>query len=121
MHRTAWLAVAAGNALIAVLAEVLAGLVLPGLGMSEAAQLVAAGARFQIVHALALMALSALAWPRENVAWLFLYGTLFFSGSVYMRALGLPAPILGLAALGALLALIGWVKLALGALMRPST
>ncbi len=119
MHRTAWLAVAAGNGLIAVLAEVLAGLVLPGLDMHETAQLVAAGARFQIVHALALMALTALAWPRESVAWLFLYGTFFFSGSVYLRALGLPPSILGLAALGAFLALAGWLRLAWAAIIRP--
>lgn len=119
MHRTAWLAAAAVNGLVAVLAEVLAALVLPGIGAHETAQLVSTGARFQIVHALALMSLSALAWPREGVAWLFLYGTLFFSGSLYMRAIGLPAAILGLAALGALLAALGWLRLAWAALMRP--
>lgn len=119
MHRTAWLAAAALNALMAISADVLAGLVLPGMGMHGAAQLVAAGARFQGVHALALMALVALAWPRESVAWLFLYGMFFFSGSLYMRALGLPPPVLGLAALGTLLALAGWLQLAWGALLRP--
>lgn len=119
MHRSAWLAVAAVNGLIAVMADVLAGLVLPGLGSDEAARLVEVGARFQIVHALALMGLSALAWRREGIAWLFLYGTLLFSGSLYMRALGVPPPVLGIAAIGALLALTGWLQLAWRALVRP--
>ena len=119
MHRSAWLAVAATNGLIAVVADLLAGPLLPGLGTEQATRLVAAGARFQMVHALALIALLALGWQREGVAWLFLYGTLLFSGSLYMRAFGLPTPILGFAAIGAVLALIGWLQLAWRALMRP--
>ena len=67
-------------------------------------------------HALAIMGLCALGWPRDNVAWLFFYGILLFSGSLYMRALGASQIVLGLGALGALLLVVGWLALAWAAL-----
>lgn len=118
MHRGAWLAVAAVNSLIGVLGEILGGVVLPGIGATEAAQLVGTGARFQIVHALATIGLCALGWPRDSVAWLFLYGTLLFSGGLYLRAFGMPYVVIGCAALGALLAALGWLILTWSALLH---
>jgi uncharacterized membrane protein YgdD (TMEM256/DUF423 family) len=114
MDRPAWLAVAAVNGLIALVAHSLS-LVLPEAG---SARLLEAGASFQAVHALALIGLCALSWPRDNVAWFFLYGILFYSGGMYLHAAGMPAPVLVGAVIGGLLAAAGWLVLAAAALSR---
>lgn len=121
MHRASWLAAAAINAVIAIVAEIFASLILPAGGAATAptATLVGAGARFQMFHALATMALCALAWPRDGVAWLFFYGTLLFSGALYLRASGMPPLVLAFAAIGGVLALLGWLSLIWSALSRP--
>jgi len=116
MHRTAWLGVAALNALVAVLAGLLAAFVVFHARGIDSNLFMAVGASFQMVHALAIIGLCALAWPRDNVAWLFFYGILLFSGSLYMRALGAAPYVLGLGAVGALLLLVGWLALAWTAL-----
>ena len=78
------------------------------------------GARYQMVHALALLAVAwAISrWPgRAAVAsgWCFVAGTLIFSGSLYllaltgMRGLGAITPV------GGVLFLLGWLLLALAA------
>jgi len=64
------------------------------------------GAFYQIVHALALVAIGTLAThnkpPPTPIAWLFLIGVLLFSGSLYLlvvtgvKALGAITPIGGL-------------------------
>lgn len=76
-------------------------------------------ARYQMYHALGLLAVSwaATRWPDvlvRSAGWLFLGGTLVFSGSLYvlsltgMRWLGAVTP------LGGLLFLGGWAALAAG-------
>ncbi len=112
MHRTAWLGVAALNGLIAVLAGLVAAFVVFNSPAVNANLFIAVGASFQMGHALAIMGLCGLGWPRDNVAWLFFYGVLLFSGSLYMRALGASQVVLGLGALGALLLMVGWLALA---------
>jgi uncharacterized membrane protein YgdD (TMEM256/DUF423 family) len=79
------------------------------------------GARYQMYHALALVA-AAWAWSRWPGAaatwagWLFVAGTVVFSGSLYalvltgVRGLGAVTPI------GGVLFLAGWAALALAAL-----
>ncbi len=80
------------------------------------------GARYQMFHALALV---AAAWasarapgPAAWAGWLFAAGTVLFSGSLYalaltgVRALGAVTPVGGLAFLG------GWAALAVAALRR---
>lgn len=78
------------------------------------------GARYQMVHALALLAVAwaVTRWPgRAAVAsgWCFVAGTLLFSGSLYllaltgMRGLGVITPVGGVLLLG------GWLLLALAA------
>ncbi len=76
------------------------------------------GARYQMFHALALL---AAAWAvtqfhpglAKSAAWFFVFGTLLFSGSLYIlslsgvRAWGAVTP------LGGLLFLAGWLTLAL--------
>jgi len=72
------------------------------------------GVRYQIYHALAMLAVAWAAshWPSSNVAvagWLFFVGTVLFSGSLYalsltgLRWLGLVTPV------GGLMFLAGWL------------
>ncbi len=81
------------------------------------------GARYQMYHALALLAVAwaTARWPSQLVVWsgwLFLAGTLLFSGSLYalalsgVRALGAVTPLGGLAFLA------GWLALAASALLQ---
>jgi uncharacterized membrane protein YgdD (TMEM256/DUF423 family) len=78
------------------------------------------GVRYQMYHAFALLAVgwAQTRWPGpvlDASGWLFIAGTLLFSGSLYAlsltgeRWLGAVTPIGGLALLG------GWLCLALGA------
>jgi uncharacterized membrane protein YgdD (TMEM256/DUF423 family) len=78
------------------------------------------GVRYQMFHALALLAVAwaSTRWPTSTAiaasGWLFVAGTLLFSGSLYalslsgMRSLGAVTPIGGLAWL------LGWAALAWG-------
>jgi uncharacterized membrane protein YgdD (TMEM256/DUF423 family) len=79
------------------------------------------GARYQMYHALALVAAAwaAARWPGPAVTWagwLFVAGTVIFSGSLYalvltgVKGLGAVTPVGGLLFLG------GWLALAWGAL-----
>ena len=78
------------------------------------------GVRYHMYHALALLAVAwaSSRWPGTSITaagWLFLVGTIIFSGSLYLlsvtglRWLGAITPIGGLAFL------IGWILLAWGA------
>ena len=82
-------------------------------------------ARYQMYHALALLivGLAATQWPGrllQSAGWLFVAGTLFFSGSLYamtftgVRALGAITPI------GGVCFITGWICLALAARAVPS-
>ena len=79
------------------------------------------GVRYQVYHALALVALSALmmrlnGWLVVTAGWCFVAGIVLFSGSLYqlaftgIRALGAVTPLGGLAFLA------GWAALAIAAL-----
>jgi len=81
------------------------------------------GVRYQIYHAFALMATAwaSTRWPGSAVraaAWLFLTGTILFSGSLYLlsltgaRGFGAVTPIGGAAQLA------GWICLAVAALRK---
>ena len=78
------------------------------------------GARYQMYHALVLVAVGIVAdrWPSRLLAaagWLFVAGTLFFTGSLYamtftgIRALGAITPI------GGVCFIAGWICLAVAA------
>ncbi len=78
------------------------------------------GARYQMYHALALLAIGLIAnrWPSTlitSAGWLMMAGTLFFSGSLYamaftgVRALGAITPI------GGVCFIAGWVCVAMAA------
>jgi len=77
------------------------------------------GVRYQMYHALALLAVAwtSTRWPGNSInvaGWLFIAGTIIFSGSLYLlsltgfRWLGAITPVGGLAFL------IGWIILAWG-------
>jgi uncharacterized membrane protein YgdD (TMEM256/DUF423 family) len=78
------------------------------------------GARYQMYHALALLAVAWAAnrWPGTMVVWagwLFVAGTLLFSGSLYALSLSGARWLGAVTPLGGLCFLAGWLCLALGA------
>jgi uncharacterized membrane protein YgdD (TMEM256/DUF423 family) len=74
-------------------------------------------ARYQMYHALALVVVAAIAgrlYGRgpEVAGWLFVAGTVLFSGSLYVLALGGPRWLGAVTPLGGLCFLVGWAALA---------
>jgi uncharacterized membrane protein YgdD (TMEM256/DUF423 family) len=79
------------------------------------------GARYQMYHALALIACAwALTkWPGALVSaagWLFISGTLLFSGSLYVLSLTGPRWLGAITPLGGVALLAGWLCLAAAAI-----
>jgi uncharacterized membrane protein YgdD (TMEM256/DUF423 family) len=73
--------------------------------------------RYQMYHALALFAVAwaATRWPVSAVnaaGWLFVFGILVFSGTVYGLALGGPRWLGAITPIGGLSFLVGWAILA---------
>jgi uncharacterized membrane protein YgdD (TMEM256/DUF423 family) len=75
------------------------------------------GVRYHLIHALALLAVAwaHTRWPGQRVnasGWLFILGTMLFSGSLYalsltgVRALGIVTPVGGVTLLGGWLCLL---------------
>lgn len=78
------------------------------------------GVRYQMYHALALLALGAtfprLAGGTANAAgWLFLVGTIIFSGSLYALSLSGRRRLGAITPLGGLAFLVGWLCFAVSA------
>jgi uncharacterized membrane protein YgdD (TMEM256/DUF423 family) len=74
------------------------------------------GARYQMYHALALLAVAWASnhWPGVSVraaGWLFIGGTVLFSGSLYLLALTGARWLGAITPIGGLLFLAGWVAL----------
>jgi uncharacterized membrane protein YgdD (TMEM256/DUF423 family) len=83
------------------------------------------GARYQMYHALALLlvAWAATRWPGPPVraaGWLFVAGTVIFSGSLYLLALTGARGFGAVTPVGGLAFLAGWLALTLG-IWRSST
>jgi uncharacterized membrane protein YgdD (TMEM256/DUF423 family) len=83
------------------------------------------GARYQMYHALALLlvAWAATRWPGPPVraaGWLFVAGTVIFSGSLYLLALTGARGFGAVTPVGGLAFLAGWLALMLG-IWRSST
>ncbi len=77
------------------------------------------GARYQMYHALALLAVAwaVTRWPVPAVraaGWLFVAGTVIFSGSLYLLALTGTRTVGAVTPLGGLAFLAGWLALAVG-------
>lgn len=82
------------------------------------------GARYQMYHALALLAagLAHARWPTPAITlagWLFLLGTLVFSGSLYALTLTGHRWLGAITPLGGVAFLAGWAALAWGVWSRP--
>jgi len=70
-------------------------------------------AQYQLVHALAMLAVGALLPSRGGAAgWCFLLGTLVFSGTLYGMALGAPRWWGAITPVGGTLLIAGWFLLA---------
>jgi uncharacterized membrane protein YgdD (TMEM256/DUF423 family) len=93
-----------------------------GLKASLEAQALAtfeAGARYQMYHALALLALAWVhdRWPSRLVqaaGWLFIVGTLLFSGSLYLLVLSGIGMFGAITPFGGIALMAGWACLAIG-------
>lgn len=83
------------------------------------------GVRYQMSHALALVLLGLVAqhWPSRGVqaaGWLFVIGTLLFSGCLYIPVLSGLKLHWALVPTGGLALIVGWIALAVGvAVARP--
>ena len=82
------------------------------------------GARYQMYHALGLLAVAwaVSRWPgpwAERAGWLFVAGTLLFSGSLYGLALSGIRWLGAITPLGGVAFLLGWLCLALAARSAP--
>jgi uncharacterized membrane protein YgdD (TMEM256/DUF423 family) len=78
------------------------------------------GARYHMYHALALLAVAWAAgrWPNTWTAaagWLFVAGTVLFSGSLYLLALTGGRALGAITPFGGLAFILGWLALAWGA------
>jgi uncharacterized membrane protein YgdD (TMEM256/DUF423 family) len=82
------------------------------------------GVRYQMYHALALLgvALAYARWPTATIAaagWLFVAGTLVFSGSLYLLAVSGQRWLGAITPLGGAALIVGWLALAWGVWTRP--
>jgi len=78
------------------------------------------GVRYQIYHALALLgvAWASTRWPGGSITaagWLFILGTILFSGSLYLLSLAGPRWLGAITPIGGAAFLLGWLLLAWGA------
>ncbi|GGJ17913.1 DUF423 domain-containing protein [Deinococcus roseus] len=72
------------------------------------------GVRYQMYHALALLALGAARFQSKGILFLFI-GTLIFSGSLYVLALTGIKVLGAITPIGGVLQIVGWVMVALDA------
>jgi uncharacterized membrane protein YgdD (TMEM256/DUF423 family) len=121
-----WVLGAAINGLLAVAAGAAVSHLFAGDAHRIA--LMSTGAQYAMYHGLALIALAALAAKEAGApdrflaasGWLFLAGTILFSGSLYLLALtGLPA-LAQVTPFGGLAFMLGWVSLGIFAARRLS-
>ena len=114
-------AIGAGLALVGVAAGAFATHGLEGRLSADALATFETGVRYQIYHALALLALAwaGRQWPHglwDVSGWLFVAGIALFSGSLYALALGGPRWLGAVAPLGGTSLLAGWALSVVAAL-----
>ena len=118
-----WLAAGALLGLLAVVAGAAGTHALRDALDADALRVFETAARFQMYHALALLAVGLLAIRRRSLALnvagaLFALGTLLFSGSLYALALSGVGVLGAVAPVGGVCLMAGWAALALAALWR---
>ena len=107
------------SALIAVGLGAFAAHGLKGRLTTEMLNAFEVGVRYQMYHALALLAVAwALSrWPRAEITvagWLFIAGTIIFSGSLYLLSLTGVRWIGAITPIGGVAFLLGWLSLVWG-------
>ena len=90
----------------------------------RAAELVETAVRYQLVHAVAVCIAVALSFHLDGkplaarwmavAAWLFVIGSVLFSGALHLLAFGAPRSLGMVAPFGGLALIAGWLALALG-------
>ena len=118
-----WLAAGALFGLLAVVAGAAGTHALRDALDADALRVFETAARFQMYHALALLAVGLLAIRRQSLALnvagaLFALGTLLFSGSLYALALSGVGVLGAVAPVGGVCLMAGWAALAVAALRR---
>ena len=118
-----WLAAGALFGLLAVVAGAAGTHALRDALDADALRVFETAARFQMYHALALLAVGLLAIRRRSLALnvagaLFALGTLLFSGSLYALALSGVGVLGAVAPVGGVCLMAGWAALAIAALRR---
>lgn len=123
-----WIAVAALSGAISVIVGAFAahGLDLRTEAGLKARDWLQTGSHYQMVHALAMLGVCALASAdllnvRLAVValWLFLVGSVLFPGALYSLSFGGPRWFGAVAPIGGLAFIAGWVFLAIAAFKRP--
>jgi uncharacterized membrane protein YgdD (TMEM256/DUF423 family) len=116
MQRT-FLALGAVSGALAVVAGAFGAHGLRGSLSPDLLAVFETAARYHMYHALALIAVAAIATRlpgrrADAAGWLFVAGTVVFSGSLYLLALGGPRWLGAITPLGGLCFIVGWVALA---------
>jgi len=113
-----WIAVASVSGAVAVAADAVARHLLAG--DPAHADLVATGARYGLVHAVALLAAALMLRGVAGGAarfflavcgWCFVAALVLFSGVLYLLGAGLPAALTPLVPVGGTLFIVGWAAL----------
>jgi uncharacterized membrane protein YgdD (TMEM256/DUF423 family) len=114
-----FLSIGAASALLAVAAGAFGAHALRSRLEPASLAIFEIGARYQMYHAIGLIAVAFAAsqWPAARTAvwagWLFVAGTILFSGSLYLLALTGLRWLGAVAPLGGLAFMLGWLCLAL--------
>ena len=124
-----WIVVAALSAALSIAIGAFAA---HGIDVSTPAGLKArewlhTGSQYEMIHALAILAVVALAHGERlagrtalTAQWLFLIGSVYFSGALYALAFGGPKWFGAVAPIGGTAFILGWLCLAAAALLRKA-
>jgi len=120
VHRS-FLALAAVFGLLAVAAGAFGAHALESRLSADRLAIFETAARYQMYHALALLAVAWLAGTTASAlltaaGWAFVGGTVVFSGTLYLLALGGPRWLGAITPLGGLAFMVGWALVGLAAL-----
>ena len=78
--------------------------------------------QYQLAHAIALLVIAVLPLRRATLAgWCMALGTIIFSGTLYLMALGLPHWLGAITPIGGVLLIAGWLVLGWSALERSES
>jgi uncharacterized membrane protein YgdD (TMEM256/DUF423 family) len=111
-----WVGVAALLGLVAVAAGAFGAHGLEASGDARAARLVETASRYQMWHALAMLAYLGLGYPGRLPLQAWALGAILFPFSLYALALGAPTAVAMVTPVGGLCLLAGWTALAWSAL-----